>query len=420
MAPMVELPSGGGTISLELPASLREAPEMATGNVRLVAVAEPWRWPDAFRPRLLVETFPLTPDRARVQQLATRVIAEQIATGAHVATADIWAAPGDPGGRRIISLLALTDTTVVRLQYVTVRGDSAIVLTAEHDAGNHPAGEVVFRDAVASLRSDSEAGPPEPDLATMPRLDPFLEEGGLLAEDLSGVRTAQPYRSSGPGLKEQEIDAVRSGKLRKLDRARLVAAHQSDEDGNLTATGEAARRCLSEPQRTVSVEVVGDQDSRVARLELLQQGRATAVLAAPAPGAPEGDRTLDVIPALTSPIALARWIGLAPAWTIAIAEREMQLPLAPELLDQRLSSADAPPPPDASRGLRWMWQQPWQVATITTFTPAHRRLRVISTPRAGYFRLIRDRVRGEAALASLPGEHYLRELLWFGGFGQGY
>ena len=408
--------SGRDGISVAFPASLRDAPELAVDDVCLAALAEPWPWPEWFRPRFLVEVSPLAPDRATVPQLGTHLIAEQIARGAHVAASDLWPVSSGEDGRRIISLVPVMDDTIVRLQYVSIRGGREVLITAEHSAANQKLSEAIFRDAVGSIHVTFDDAPPEPDASAMPALDPFASEGGSDFEDLSGVRGAQPYRSSGPPLSEEQIDAVRRGKLRRVERDALEAARLVDPRGRLTETGAAARRALDSPARTVTAEVVGDESAHVSRLEVLQGAKATAVLAGPPPGSRAGERTLDVIASRTSPIALARWLGLAPAWTVALRDDgEWTLPLDPAVLDARLTQAVAPPPPDASRGLRWMWEQPWQIATISGGTPA-RRLRVITTPRAGYFRLERDHASGRAALSPLPPEYYLRELLWFGGF----
>lgn len=416
MSPGMTRISGRDGTSVELPSSMRDAPELAVGDVHLAALADPWPWPEWFRPRFLVQVSALAPDRATVPQLAAHLIAEQIARGAHVATSDLWPVPTGEDGRRVISLVPLANDTLVRLQYVSTRGGRAVLVTAEHSAANYTLGATIFRAAVGSIEVAFDDALPEPDPSTLPPLDPFASAEGEAFEDLSGVRAAQPYRSRGPGLSEEQIDAVRRGKLRRVERAALEAGALVDGRGRLTEGGERARRALDAPSRRVTAEVVDDADGAVARMELLQRAKGTAVLAGPPPGSPAGARTLDAIASRTSPIFLARWLGLAPAWTIALAaEGQWTLPLDPAVLDARARSADVPPPPDAARGLRWMWEQPWQLATLASDTPA-RRLRVIATPRAGYFRLERDAAGGEASLSPLPAEYYLRELLWFGGF----
>lgn len=409
--------SGPDGVTIELPGSLREAPELARDGIALAAVAEPWPWPDAFRPRLLVETRPLAPDRATVPQLSSRLIADLLARGVHVAACDVWRAPGVEDGRRIISLFPATDNTIIGMQYVAIRGGRSVLLTVENGAGNYRTGAAIFRDAVGSLRCGAEDPVPEPDPATMPRLDLILGEQGFELEDLSRIRGAQRYSSAGPPVPEEQIEALRTGKLRRVDTAVLEASGFVGGRGRLTDAGEAAHLALEAPGRRVTAEVVGDGDFRVARLDIFQRQYGSVVLADPPPGAPAGGRTLDLVATDTTAIALARWLGLAPAWAMAIAEGEVStLRLDSAVLDARLTSAGAPPPDGAVDGLLRMWAEPWQMITIRADAPVERVAHVITTPDAGYFRVERDERTREVSLTPLPSAHFLLDLLWYGGF----
>ena len=68
MPPATRRLSGVDGFSLEVPDKLREAPELESGSVCLVAQAEPWSWPEAFRPNLTAEVVPLAPDRATARR----------------------------------------------------------------------------------------------------------------------------------------------------------------------------------------------------------------------------------------------------------------------------------------------------------------------------------------------------------------
>jgi hypothetical protein len=418
--------SGLEGVSIELPESLREAPELTGEGVALAAVAEPWPWPDDFRPCLMLETGPLAPDRATIRQLSSRLIADLLARQLHVATCDVWMAPDVEDGRRIISLFAAMDSTIIRMEYVGIRGGRSVLFTIENDASNYRTATAIFRDAVNSLRCDGEYPVPDPDPETMPRLDPILRERGIEIEDLSGIRGVQPYASAGAPLREDQIDALRSGKLRRVDTAALEERGFVSRGHRLTEGGEAAHRALETPARRVTAEAVSDRDPRVARLEILQRQHASVILAHPPTGASPAGRTLDLVATGTTAIALARWLGLAPAWTIAISDEKDGgtlgqkgvgiLRLEGAVLDARLASAEAPPPNGARDGLVGMWTQPWQVVTLYADKPVERVVRVIATPEAGYFRLERDQETGEGLLTPLPSAHLLLELLWYGGF----
>jgi hypothetical protein len=415
--------SGVDGFSLEIPDELRRAPELETRSVCLVAHAEPWSWPQAFRPNLTAEVTALTPDRATLVQLSSVTIAAQIALGAHVAACDIWPGPEDSEGRRIISLYPEMDTTVVQLQYVSICGGRAITVSIQQGADKYRHGLDVFRHVVGTIRCafDDPDSDPEPDPATMPRLDPFAQGRGMEVEYLGGVRAAQPYRSAGPVLDEAQLDALRRGKLpRGTESAALQAGGFVSGRGRLTDVGEAAHRALSSPAREVTLEVVTDDDPRVAVLHAHQRGHGTAVVASVPPGESGTGSTLDVIASRTTPIALARWLGLAPAWTFSIAEGDSPtLRLDAAVLDARLTSTGAPAPDEATEALARMWAQPWQVASLHASQPGAYAATIVSTPESGSFRLERDRSAGEASLTPVPSAQYLLDVLQLGGFDVG-
>lgn len=408
-------------VSLEIPDGLSVAPQSEARPVSLLALAEPWPQAGVFRPNLTVDLSPLAPDRATVPQLSALTIAGQIAVGEHVAACDIWPVPTGEDGRRIISLYPAMDTTVVQLQYVSIRGGRAIAVSMQQGADRQPYGAVVFRHAVGTLRCAFDDPVPEPDPTTMPSLDPIAREQGMEVEDLSGIRAAQPFQSAGPPLEDDQLGAVRRGTTRGVDLAALQAGRLVTEDGRFTEAGEAAHRALSARPRAVrevTVEVVSDGDLRVAELNIHQLRDSTTLVASAPAGQPGSGHTLDVIASQTTPIALARWVGLAPAWTCGITDDESgTLALDQAVIDARLTDAASPAPEHVNAALERMWTQPWQLITLRAGAPRPRSLTVITTARSGSFRLQRDREAGAASLRPLPSAEYLTELLWFGGFG---
>lgn len=409
-------------VSLEVPGTLQEAPELEGGTVCLVARAEPWPWPDAFRPNLTVEVSPLGPDRATIVQLSALTIAAQVALGAHVAACDVWPAPDGAHGRRIISIYPALNTTVVQLQFVTTCGDHAVTVSVQHAADNHEHGTAVFRHAVTSLSCEFGGAAPDPDPATMPSLDPFAAERGLELEYLGGVRASQPFQSAGPTLDEGQLDALRRGKLRRgVDASALEAAGFVTPKGRLTDVGQAAHDALSSPAREVTIQVAVDDVPGVATLHAYQRRDSTVVVATAPPGESGSGTTVDLIASQTTPIALARWLGLAPAWTFGLGDGDAPTQLLDgAVLEARLAAPAAPAPPDASPALVRMWAQPWQVATMRAGPAGAHAVSVVWTPLAGAFRLQRAGAANggadEASLTPLPSAQYLLEVLRLGGF----
>lgn len=405
--------------SLEVPDGLQEVPEREGGPVCLVAQAEPWSFPETFRPNLTAEVTSLAPDRSTMPQLSALTIAAQLTLGVHVAACDVWQEPGVADGRRITSVYPAMGTTVVQQQYVAIRGGRAICVSLQCGADRLPYTDLVFRHAVASIQCDFDEPVPEPDPDTMPRLDPFAAGRGLELEYLGGVRAAQPFVSAGPALEDAQIDALRRGKVKRgVDPSGLEAGGFVDAGGRLTEMGEAARAALRSPLREVQIEVTSDDGNRSAVLRAYQGRAATAVVATAPPGQSGDGCSVDVIPSETTPVALARWLGLAPAWAFGLLDEgdSPSLELDGAVLDARLAGTDAPPPGHASAALARVWGQPWQVARLGTVRADASIATVISTSESGTFRLERDR-SGTASLTPLPSATYLRELLELGGFG---
>lgn len=417
--------SAANGFSLEIPDGLSRAQELEAGQVCVAARVEPWQWPESFRPNLTAEVTPLAPDRATVEQLGTLAIATQVTLGAHVAACDVWLEEGHEPGRRITSLYPAMDTTVIQQQYVAIRGGRAVVVSVQVAADLYKLGLDLFGYVVSRIHCEFDDPVPEPDPATMPRIDEFARQQGEELEYLGRVRAAQPFQSSGPPLSSDQLEALRRGKPRRgTELAPLQAAGLMTDRGRLTELGEAARQGLRSRIREIAVEVATDGDPRVAQLHAYQNRESTTVVASPPPGAEPGSGTdadsgaggtVDVIPSMTTPVALARWVGLAPAWTLSIADGDTRWAEVDEaVLDARLASPDAPVPAGANPVLARFWSEPWQVATIAAGPSQGLTATVITTTEAGS--LMPDRAEGMVRLTPYPSASYLRALLRFGGF----
>ena len=369
--------AGADGLSLEVPGAFREAPELERGPVRLAAHADPWPWPHAFRPNLTAEVTELAPDRATVPQLSALTIAAQIALGAHVAACDIW--PGSGAAGWPPDHLAVSgaghDRRPAAIRHDPRRPRDHRVGSARRRASRPGRGHLHARGQHDQLRLRAIPAP-----GRIRRRCP----GWTRSPGSAGWRSSRSAacgrrsRSPAPGraLDDAQLEAIRGGKPKRAsaDLAALQAAGLVTERGRLTDLGEAAHRALSSPARQVTIEVVADDDPRVAVLRAYQTRAVTAVVASPPAGVPGSGSTLDVIPSQTTPIALARWIGLAPAWTFGIAaDGESTLPLDAELLGRppgHVRRPGTPPVPPPASALARMWAQPWQVAK-----PPRRRVR---------------------------------------------
>jgi hypothetical protein len=137
-------------------------------------------------------------------------------------------------------------------------------------------------------------------------------------------------------------------------------------------------------------------------------GRALVVANRSPAGPEEAPRGDDILTAATTvhldlcdvtlvPLAMAGWVGLAPAWSLATT---------PELIEEELilRRADDPtvaPPEDADAHLRYMWSQPWFPWTLQASGVDTGRV-MVNAGRAGHFALMQgdgERVRFGAMLS---------------------
>jgi len=409
--------------SLEVPSYFEriEGPE----SIGIVAAVVPWDWPDAFRPNLNLRVDPATPDRCTPDQHATRLVAESLELGLHVAAYDLFPSRAGGHGRRIVSIFPAMGTTIVQLQYAEVRGSSLVTLTAQHDAGKYATGSAIFEHAVASLEVPAGGQEVTPDPGGLPRLDETLRARGEELPDLSGIRSAQRYVPSGPRLRPVDVDALHAGRAPKEETADesapLRAAGLAGRRGRLTGEGDTLSRLLTRPARTISVD--GSYGDRGGSLHCSQSPDLAVIVATRPPdpavdgfgdtAAVEDDRRLavDMVPTDSAAVAIARWVGLAPAWTVSLDDDgPSQLPS--DTVRARLADPATPVPDGASGQLAELWSQRWFVWSARSSTADG--WLMVTTESAGLHRIEYDGPR--ARLVPVPTEVALRYLLVLAGF----
>jgi hypothetical protein len=218
----------------------------------------------------------------------------------------------------------------------------------------------------------------------VPRLDEFVAASlGERVEDLSGVASAQPYRPRGPQLSAAGVELLarkvtgggrwdrRTAEVtEQLDR--LTAAGLLDDRRRLTESGMTVARVLVRPRAYFRIEVVrgtpplcvqaylsGDHAVITAN-ESPVAGRGREYTAAEAEAAAT-TMWLDFCDVSYVPVALASWVGLGPAWSLAVEPDVVPA----EVLVARLGDRSVPPPGGADEALRRMWSQPWFLWTLS-------------------------------------------------------
>jgi hypothetical protein len=222
-----------------------------------------------------------------------------------------------------------------------------------------------------------------------PRRDPFLTTLGEDVEDLSRVATAQAWASAGPTLSRKGFDLLRrsaAGDLRVRDLGaggvgqldRLVAAGLLDARGRLTASGLGVAGTLAQPEGQVHVEAAVGRIPLSFQAFLRGDHAVVVATASPQPWSgsdPDAEQvvvladtlTVDDVPLGYLPGALARWVGLGPAWSLA-TEPEL---LPESLVTARLEDPDVAAPVDADPLLREVWRQPWSLWALRTTASQH-------------------------------------------------
>lgn len=244
----------------------------------------------------------------------------------------------------------------------------------------------------------------------LPRTDAYLESIGEHVEDVSRIAATQPFRTHGPALTRDALAflATESARARRGATARdpslvesLTAAEMTTDEGQLTEAGMTVAGLLTEPRARLRMES-GRGSTPLTFDAYIDSGRAL-VVANPSPAgfeeAPHGDAILtaattvhlDLCDVTHVPLAMAGWVGLAPAWSLATTPEL----LGEELILRRADDPAVPPPDDADANLRYMWSQPWFLWTLQASGVDHGRV-MVNAGRAGHFALMQgedERVR---------------------------
>jgi hypothetical protein len=250
----------------------------------------------------------------------------------------------------------------------------------------------------------------------LPRTDTYLESVGEHVEDVSRIAATQPFRTHGPTLTRDALaflaaDSRRDRRALKAREPRLVeslaAAELTTEKGHPTDAGRAVAGLLTYPRARLRMES-GRGSTPLTFDAYIDAGRAL-IVANPSPAgfeeAPHGD---DIVTAATTvhldlcdvthvPLAMAGWVGLAPAWSLATTPEL----LAEELLLRRADDPAVAPPEDADNNLRYMWSQPWFLWTLQASGVDYGRV-MVNAGRAGHCALTQgegERVRFGAMMS---------------------
>lgn len=399
--------------SLTLPAYF--APVELPPGIGTTAAVTPWERPDSFRANVNLRIDPATPERATTDQHASHLVAEVIASGAHVVAVDPYPVEGGETGRRVISAYPGLGSTVVQLQYAVARGGSLATVSVQSDAAGYRTGLQILGLASGTLSVPEPGVEVVPAPGTEPRVDDRLALRGEQQVDLSHVRSAQPY-DGGVLLSAEELDTLRHTDRPEAPSVEAVPVLRrlslTDASGAPTAEGAAALRALARPARMLTVKA--ETDSRSTSLRVHQDPGAAVVVAGPPPWELEARDTggwwVQVVPPATTAIVLCRWIGLAPAPAVALGPHD-PLELRAKDLAKRLAGESVAAPGDDAY-VRQLWQQRWLHLLFVDGGSQEQEL--LATEAGGYYSI--QRSRRTAQLGVQPAALVFDYLLGFSGF----
>jgi hypothetical protein len=235
----------------------------------------------------------------------------------HVVSIDPWPVPGGSSpGRRLAFAHTEGDTTLCTLVWVASTGAGEVIVTAHVDAMQLHRHHGAFAAAVAGISLPEEPGTVTSDapgtaaLARRAAAAPWAE----VAPDGRGIRTAIVSDPDSRILVEASVGgtSLRFDATLARDRATIAAT--------------------ASPRAVV-------QRSPAAR------------------AASGSDLTTFRVPVTRLALAIAQWLGLAPAWTAATEPVTMPT----SLLMNRLVDPTVPAPADVDATT---WQQPWFLWTL--------------------------------------------------------
>ncbi len=391
-------------LSLTVPDSFTEAPDQESAQLPLVAVVDSDDEPGGFAPTISVRVDPLSSELATLAQLTQATIARQIAADSHVVAVDVLTVAGQADGRWVTSVSPRYGTTILELQYLTLRGARAITLSVRVKASRIDPGIALFRYVAETLVWDGPEATGAP-VSAPETLEPLGDFG-----------PRQPFSSSRPPLAPADLTALKAVvSRRRRGHDGLLGAGLIEGDGRLTGAGMIARDLLlsAKARLTAGLTEAGSEGRRT--FQVLATGSDVLVIADAPPPAPDRGQTLDVVPSLTLAARLVRWLGVAPAWTFGIGEADAPtVRVDARAWNARIADPEAPVPDDAPAGLVRLWEAPWRLATVRTtkkFKNGPRFIQFLSTPEAGYADFAFDSANASVVLRARSSAELLHELL---------
>ncbi|GLB67096.1 hypothetical protein [Arthrobacter mangrovi] len=203
-----------------------------------------------------------------------------------------------------------------------------------------------------------------------PRTEAFASvHTGEQLEQLSGIAARQPYVSQGPWLTAGSLQllqtAAESGRLGRFGIAgkaaeldQLVSAGLLTDKGKLTGQG----RLVTSPWRdsVASLRIAAQFGGRASVFQAWLGPEGCLVLAGPSydrflAGNSQAGHQLDFLALGHLYPAIAAWVGIAPAWSLASEPLSIDL----QTVNRRFGGETVPVPEGADPVLVNMWRQPW-------------------------------------------------------------
>lgn len=233
------------------------------------------------------------------------------------------------------------------------------------------------RLTAAAAGQDAEAEPaPTPTGA----VDPVASAAfGHDVEKIDGLVKAQPYEYDGVWVHGRTIevltelsDGLKLGMLHKssyAEQLRELEALDFVRGTRLTDVGEAVGAHLSDPQ--ASYRITGLDSGGESWFQVWAHGPTALIVAEPGYhrvlGGQPAERpssehfNLQLVPLPQLSTLMARWVGLQPAWNLALLPN----PLPVDDL-ARGWLGDRTPPEDSNAAMRAWWDEPWFSWTLTS------------------------------------------------------
>jgi hypothetical protein len=282
-------------------------------DVQTIAVGS-WDGGGALRPTMTVTVVP----PAEIP-LATLVLEEAQAAlrDVHVVSIDPWPAAGaSSAGRRLVFAHTDGDATLCTLIWVAPTGSQEVIVTAHVDARHLHRHHRDFAEAVDALSLSEDTIVPAP--------------------DAPGTATLARRAASAPWVDvAPDAQDVRAAIVADPDSRILIEASVGGTSLRFDAT-------LARDRATVS--------ATVSPREVVQRSPTNR-------SGPGSDATTFRVPVTRLALAIAQWLGLAPAWTAAADP--VTVPM--NLLMNRLVDPAVPAPDGVDETT---WQQPWFLWTL--------------------------------------------------------